>query len=182
MDDKELLALLIDCPADGVRAAISLYGGIAKAAAIRILGSGHPDIEECVADTFIKLWKNVKASEPSFNGIKAYISVIARNTAIDAYRKNKTRPSALPLEDAVLELDYNLEDEYERAQNAKIVKESVESLPEPDRTIFFRRYFFAERVKDIALSAGMDIKKVENILYRGKKKLEQDLLERGVIR
>lgn len=182
MDDAKLYSLLINNPAEGLRTAITLYGSIAKAVVVRVLGCNHPEIEECIADTFVKLWKNAASAEPSAGGgMKSYIAAIARNTAIDTYRKTKVKPLVVPLEDDAIGFDFNIEDEYVRSANAQIIKESVDSLPEPERTIFFRRYYFSERVKDIASSVGMDAKKVENILYRGKKKLERNLLERGIM-
>lgn len=165
-----------------LQASIALYGSIVKAVVIRVLGRDHPEIEECVSDAFVKVWKNTPKDAPPEHKMKAYIIAIARNTAIDVLRKQKAAPPQMPLEDAVLESDFDLENEYARTENARIVRESVDSLPEPDRTVFLRRYFFAERVKDIARLTGLGDKQVENILHRGKKKLEQDLLERGVIR
>ena len=179
MDDGELLSLLISDPADGIQTAVSQYGGIAKAAAVRILGRDHHEIDECVSDTFFKLWNSAKNAKPPVGGVKSYIAAVARNTAIDVYRKQKSAPQLTPLDDT-FEADYDLEDEYARAENAKIVKECVENLPEPDRTVFLRRYYLGERVKDIAHLTGLGSKQVENILHRGKKKLEHSLLERGV--
>ena len=179
MDDNELLALLASSPAEGIQAAIAKYGGIVKATVINVLGRDHSEIDECISDTFFKLWNSMNKTGLPKSEIKPYIIKIAKNTAIDTYRKHKTFPKMAELDDT-LEADYNLEDEYARSENARIVKGCVDSLPEPDRTVFLRRYYLFERVKDISQSTGLDRKQVENILYRGKKKLEQYLVERGV--
>ncbi|OUN41690.1 hypothetical protein B5G26_10640 [Anaerotignum lactatifermentans] len=48
------------------------------------------DMEECVADVFIDLWEHPQKYDESRGGLKAWLSVIARNKAIDRYRqKNK---------------------------------------------------------------------------------------------
>lgn len=44
------------------------------------------DMEECVADVFIDLWEHPQKYDESRGNLKAWLSVIARNKAIDRYR------------------------------------------------------------------------------------------------
>ena len=45
-------------------------------------------MEECISDTFFKLWSNVdKFKEEKNISLKSYIYAIARNTALDKIRK-----------------------------------------------------------------------------------------------
>ena len=53
-------------------------------------------------------------------------------------------------------------------------------MKEPDRTIFLLRYFYFFKVKEIAERLELPPKKVENILSRRKKDLEEILLEGGI--
>lgn len=51
------------------------------------------DMEECVADVFIDLWEHPQKYDESRGSLKAWLSVIARNKAIDRYRqKQRYRP------------------------------------------------------------------------------------------
>lgn len=181
MEDKELLELLRTQPSEGIRQAAELYGGIAKASAARILDDSTA-VEECVADTFVKLWRSAARLDPKKGGLKAYIMVLARNAALDVCRKRKARPRELPLEELAIAGDVDMETEYSRKINLQLVRECLQALPEPDRTIFLRRYYFCERVKAIAEALGLEAKQVENILFRGKRKLEKALLKNGFIR
>ena len=53
------------------------------------------DMEECVADVFIDLWEHPQKYDESRGGLKAWLSVIARNKAIDRYRqKTKIQTTA----------------------------------------------------------------------------------------
>lgn len=55
-----MLTLMQNDPEKGVEQAIRQYGGLCKAVAVRILGAYHQqDIEECISDTFVKLWRAV---------------------------------------------------------------------------------------------------------------------------
>ena len=66
-------------------------------------------------------------------------------------------------------------------ENARLLRQAVDELPSPDREIFIRRYYLYERVKEIAARLGLPEKTVENRLFRGRRRLRQKLLERGVI-
>ena len=60
-----------------------------------------------------------------------------------------------------------------------LINELVSALPEPDREIFIRRYFYMEKLSEIAKHIGINPATVGTKLFRGKKKLEQLLKERG---
>ena len=79
VEDDRIISILKASPTDGLQAAIERYGPLVKAAVIRILGAQHPDIEECISDTFIKLWKRTKANGQPHRNLKSYIAAIARN-------------------------------------------------------------------------------------------------------
>ena len=58
---------------------------------------------------------------------------------------------------------------------------NVDNFKEPDRSIFILRYFYFEKVKEIASKLNLSEKKVENILYRSKTKLKEKLIKGGII-
>ena len=181
MDDQQLITLMKNDSEKGVEQAIRQYGGLCKAVAVRILGADHQqDIEECISDTFVKLWRAADSIDLQKGTLKAYTASIARNTAINRLRRQKRVGELLPLEEDDLEIDLDLASELARKQNGLIVRQMISELPEPDREIFIRRYFYCERVKEIALRIGLSPKAVENKLFRGRQKLRILLLERGV--
>ena len=60
-----------------------------------VLGScagAEQDIEECVSDAFITLWNHPEKYDPSRGSLKSYLCRIAKNKAIDIWRrKNKEK-------------------------------------------------------------------------------------------
>lgn len=58
---------------------------------------------------------------------------------------------------------------------------NVDNFKEPDRSIFILRYFYFEKVKEIASKLNLSEKKVENILYPSKTKLKEKLIKGGII-
>ncbi len=180
LDDQQLITLMQNDPEKGVEQAIRQYGGLCKAVTVRILGADHQqDIEECISDTFLKLWRAVDGIDLQKGNLKAYAASIARNTAINRLRSQKRVYELLPLEEDGLEMELDLESELSRKRNGEIVRQTVLELPEPDREIFIRRYFYCERVKAIALQMGLSPKAVENKLFRGRQRLKELLIQRG---
>ncbi|MDO5011350.1 MAG: sigma factor-like helix-turn-helix DNA-binding protein, partial [Intestinibacter bartlettii] len=72
-------------------------------------------------------------------------------------------------------------DEYSKLHNKKIIKTTLDNFKEPDRSIFILRYFYFEKVKAIASKLNLSEKKVENILYRSKTTLKEELIKGGII-
>lgn len=58
---------------------------------------------------------------------------------------------------------------------------NVDNFKEPDRSIFILRYFYFEKVKEVASKLNLSEKKVENILYPSKTKLKEKLIKGGII-
>lgn len=183
MNDNQLILLLKNSPSEGLAKAIDLYGGQVKWIAAKIIGTDrHGDIEECVSDTFLKLWQNIdRYDESSGVALRSYLFGIARHTALDFRRKNEKASSLIPLEENELEVSVDFADEMSRKANQLILQESIDAMGEPDRQIFILRYFLGERVAAIAQKLALPEKTVENKLYRGKKTLKSHLIERGII-
>ena len=67
---------------------------------------------------------------------------------------------------------------YEEKQ--RIAREAVESLPEPDRSIFLRFYYLYQKTGDIAAALHMKPAAVRARLSRGRERLKAILEERGI--
>lgn len=186
--DSELLRLLSHHPERGMEAILDEYGAAVETICRNFLyDCSQEDREEVVADTFFKLWKyreRIQIDEKS--SLKMYLYQIARNTARD-FRRKKNRQPVISVEEAALNCVENPEQVVlqTRVENPEqvvlqsemeaILHKMVDQLKEPDRTIFIARYFYGFSVKEAAEKTGVTIKKAENILYRGKKRLEQAL-------
>ncbi|WMJ23811.1 sigma-70 family RNA polymerase sigma factor [Paludicola sp. MB14-C6] len=181
MEDIELLKLIKASPSDGIKQVIQLYGGLVKAISIRVGIENPQDQEECISDTFTKLWQSIDKIDLSKGTLKSYLSIIGRNTAINKRKQLKRSEILIPIEENDCGIEIDMEQDIANEQNAKLINAVVSEMGEPDREIFIRRYFFFERIKEIATHLGLENKTVENKLYNGKKQLKSILLERGII-
>ena len=115
------------------------------------------------------------------SSVKSWLYGIARKTAL-MHRRQKPLYESIPLEDAITGTDSAAEDDFLLKEDERILHLTVGEMDEPARSIFILRYFYFEKVADIARRLDLPCKKVENILSREKKKLRSTLTERGIER
>ena len=181
--DRKIIKLLKKSPEDGIKMVIDVYGSAVNTICKNILiNLNSEDIEEAISDTFFKLWKNVDNFNVEKNkSLKSYIYAIARNTCFDKLKSFNCNTSLFDVDENDLGIDVNMEDEYSKLHNKKIIKTTLDNFKEPDRSIFILRYFYFEKVKVIASKLNLSEKKVENILYRSKTILKEELIKGGII-
>jgi len=182
MNDEKLIKLLKQNSSLGLSCAIETYGALVKTIVVRILGyENKSDIEECISDVFVEIWKSIDNYDKNKGIFKNYIISITRNVSINTYRRKLNKQVIIPLEENDLEMDFDLDNEVARNINKNIINEAINSLSQPDKDIFIRRYYLFESVKDIATFLNLNSKLVENKLYRGKDKLKTALINKGII-
>ncbi len=183
MDDEKLLELIKINPDKGIHEAMLLYGRAVNTICRSVL-NGYEDglVDEAVSETFYKLWKNSNQfATDKGTTLKSWIYSIARNAAIDIRRKNGYQLVSINDEnEPELVSDISLENEVQRKELRKILHEVIALLGEPDNKVFLYKYFLCMKNKEIANCLQISEKKTENILYRGKRKLKDMLMERGM--
>ncbi len=179
-NDEEMKLLLETNFEEGIKQILDLYGGLIKIICKNILaGFSSEDIEETVADCVIAFWKS-KSNVTKADSIKSYIIGITKKVAYDRLRRAK-KAFIYPIDDMEIGINIDMDIELSRSINSQIIQKAILSMPELERDIFIRRYYYCERVKSIAEKLNCPEKKVENILYRYKEKLKTQLIEGGII-
>jgi RNA polymerase sigma-70 factor, ECF subfamily len=138
------------------------------------------DIEEISSDVFIKIWTDGHKISLQGETLKPYLAKIARNMTINKLRKTQ-RYEVLPLnEDIITASGDGTENEVINLEDTRVINETVNSLGEPDKEIFIRRYFYLEKVTEIAQRLEINENTVATKLSRARKYLKSQLIERGV--
>ena len=181
MEDQELVALIKKKSEKGMLALIEKYGGLVKYIAIKILGNEQmQEVEECISDVFYEVWCKIEAFNEQKGNLKTFIGTITKYKAIDRYRKIiRYSQKNIPLEEDQVEVQADIEEEVIDQLEKEVINEVLEELKEPNREIFIRRYYFFQRVKEIAKALKINEKLVENTLYRGKQKIKKSLEQKG---
>lgn len=175
--DKEIIRALQKDAERGLRLAIEAYKPYVYTIISRVLRGNPDDIEECVQESFLTLWKR-RAQLGHIESLKPYLGLIARHQAIDRYRSLLRRQTVTLNEEFAEDVDLLLTLEQEE-ENA-VLREAVMALEEPMRELITRRYFQFASVAELAETFGKTQSQMKGMLYRGRQRLRRDLTERGV--
>ena len=175
IDEQYLIQQIKTGSQKALETVIDRYGSYVKAIAINIIKPPmtDADVEEVVSDVFLTLWNH--PGDPDRGSLKGYLAAITRNKARDRLRSFHI---VVPLEDDIFEVP--VEDSYrqiELAQLKEAVKQMVERLEEPDRTILLRYYYFYQKTDAIAQDMGMNPATVRTKLARSRQKLKEWLTQ-----
>lgn len=179
-NDRQLILLLQNNPSQGLAEAMARYGAPVKRICAAILGPEQSrEVEEAVADSFVALWQGLERYDPE-QPLSPWLYGIARRTALNRRRALGRAAPFWELEEELPETGGDPADWAEEREEARLLRQAVEELPPPDREIFLRRYYLYEKVNDIATRLNLSAKAVEHKLARGRQKLREKLMKRGV--
>ena len=185
MEDFDLLKELNANPDRAMESIIEQYTGLIYSiisSKIASVGTAE-DVKECVSDVFMDFYRQAKGMDPANSSIKGYLAVIARHKGIDLYRKLAgTASRSVNLDetyDQFADNKLNPEQEVIQKEQRKVLLKAIESLGEPDREIFVRKYFLGQRTKEIAEALYLRDNTVDKKISRGLKKLR--ILLGGVV-
>lgn len=185
MEDRNIVELFFRRDQQAIRETDNKYGSYCKMIAGNILKS-FQDVEECIDDTYIKLWNKIPPSRPI--AFKGFIGKITRELAYDRYRAGSAKKRGGGEIEAVLEeLDEcipdsgSVESSIMGNELAGIVSDFVGKLPEKEAYIFLGRYFYAYDIAFIAGKFGMTKGNVSVTLTRIRNKLKERLMKEGYL-
>lgn len=132
------------------------------------------DIEETASDVFFTLWNQAGAVKPE--AVRSYLGGVARNKGLQKLRETGR---TVPLEDDLLEIPTGSpQQELEKKELDKLVREAVFAMAWPDREIFLRHYFHFQTVANISREMDIPESTVKSRLRRGREKLKEALTEK----
>ena len=175
MEDHVLLQLLKSEPEKGIEEFLGQYAGLVYSIVMGRVRSvaSEEDIEECVSDIVFEIYQKVNTIDLNRGSLQAWTSVVAKKRAINLYRKKaRELGRTASIESQNLSIaDIDSEQEVLNSDERRRLLETVKSLGEPDSTIIFRKYYFGQRSREIALDLGMTVSAVDTRLSRAMNKL-----------
>lgn len=185
-NDASIVALFWERKEEALTEARAAYGVYCTAVAENILHS-RMDAEECVSDAFLAAWDSIPPNRPE--KLKFYLARIVRNTALNRAAQlhaEKRGGGELPLllselTDGIPETgDAAAAPETEdSAALGALLDRFVRTLPERERIIFVKRYFYSLSSAEIARALGLTENHVNVLLSRTRKKLKTELEREG---
>ena len=125
------------------------------------------DIDEVVQDSFIKIIRNLdKIEKINSKKTKSFISIIVKNTAIDAYRKSLSNRVEVELEDNLIFPSDELEEVEKEGLND--IEIAIMKLPEIYKEVFLLKY--SHELENYEIAKLLDIKEstVREVLLRSR--------------
>lgn len=177
IDEYKLLANLKKGKRDSLEKAIDLYTPYVNVIIYNVIGSimAKEDIEEVISDVFISLWKHADSLDNNKGSIRAYLGAAARNCA-----KNKLRKVSLhfELDENIISKEAAVETILEQKDEDRLLIDIITGFGEPDSEIFFRYYYYDEKIKKISQCVGLCQSTVKTKLARGRHKLKEVLMQK----
>ena len=138
------------------------------------------DIEEVTSDVFITLWNNTEKIIP--DKLKGYICCIAKTRALNKL-KATSRKDVISLDDYEfsedIEDDFSITDETEQKDIGRELRNIIEKIDEPDKTILIRYYYYYQSTTKIAQIMNIKVETVKTKLKRTREKIRTMLSEGG---
>ena len=151
---------------------LSAYSGLVYHAAAAVLGrSSHEEVEECVSDAFLVIYKSRERLDFSQGSVKAYLCATARNLAINRLKKREGAQE-VPLDELAQSPD-GTESSALRNLEAEELINAVLGLGEPDSKIILYRFYFDLPSKEIAMLLGIRPNTIDQRLRRALAKLNR---------
>lgn len=176
MKDQEIVSLYLDRNEQAILETAEHYGKLCFQVAMNIV-KNRSDAEECVNDTYLKLWNSIPPLRP--RSLSAFVCRVARNIAIDRYRTLHSAAYNRDLEVALEELSEVAPTDISQDVLRELIQAFLHTLDDTDRRLFLGRYWYACTVKALAKAWSMTPNAVSLRLYKTREKLKAFLIERG---
>jgi RNA polymerase sigma-70 factor (ECF subfamily) len=138
--------------------------------------------EDVLQETFWRIWKNASAYQSQRGSFTGWLFRIARNLAIDVYRRERSRPQAItqtsdadPILDQMPDLDINVSEQAQANLDAQQVRNALKSLPREQRLVIELAYFYGMTRQEISEATGEALGTIHTRARLGLQKLRQEL-------
>ena len=185
LTDRAIIQLYWDRDENAITETDAAYGASCRTISCTIIGN-REDAEECVNDTYLQTWNSLPPHRPV--KLSAYVGRICRNLSINRVRKltavkrggSEWTASLDELEACVVSGRENPEKSIDETELAASLERFVRALPEREKNLFLRRYYYLQPIAQIAASCGMQENNAKVTLHRIRQKLKAHLEKEGI--
>jgi RNA polymerase sigma-70 factor (ECF subfamily) len=157
------------------------YASTVFGVALKVIGD-QALAEEVLQETFWRVWQSAVTYQSQRGTFTSWLFRIARNLAIDAYRRRNVRPQALNTMDGnELILDGLPDPEMDVAEQTQSilqnrqVRKALETLPDVQRQVIEMAYFYGMTRQEIAQATGEALGTIHTRARLGLQRLREEL-------
>lgn len=183
ISDDLIIDLYSNDPEQAIKYTENKYGRLCRKLISNFLRVPE-DAEECYNDFLLNMWKSVPLKQP--DNLKAFSCKVARNHAIKkleydhSHKRNYPKTSFDELSEYISDVG-NAEEEYDGNYLKEQINAFLSGLPELERRVFVKRFFFGDTVKTISKSLGIASFRISNMIFKTKKQLHAFLEKNNCI-
>jgi RNA polymerase sigma-70 factor (ECF subfamily) len=183
MEDFQIIELYWQRDERAIDETSRKYGPFCHTVAMNVLGV-REDAEECVNDTWHSAWNAMPPQRPRL--LRPWLGRIVRNAAINLWNKNHAKKRYVGMELLLDELEacipspQTIERQLEAEELGGIISAWLRTLPADDRTLFVRRYWNGEALRELARLWHDTPARLAQRTYRLRLALKAELERNGV--
>ena len=183
MNDNEIIELYWARDERAISETDSKYGKFCRNLAMNILAV-REDTEECVSDTYHKVWNVIPPQRPE--RFRAWLGRIVRNIALNLWNRNHAEKRYSGMETMLSELEDcvpardNVEEEIDSKELGQAISRWLGTLTDEDRRLFILRYWNGIPLKTLAEQHGIGADKLAQKMLRLRRSLKAALEEEEI--
>ena len=138
--------------------------------------------EDVLQETFWRVWKSAATYQSQRGTFTSWLFRIARNLAIDAYRRRNVRPQAFhsadsndPIVDETPDPDTDVVEQTQSILKNRQIRNALASLPQVQRQVIEMAYFYGMTRQEIAEATGEALGTIHTRARLALQKLHEEL-------
>jgi RNA polymerase sigma-70 factor, ECF subfamily len=172
--DAQLVAAMARGDSSALASLYDLHAPVMLALAQRILGSKN-DAEDLVHDVFLEAWRRAADYDPQRGTVRAWLVLRTRSRAIDLRKSAKVSRTVSVGDSSWLERLLGGSDETSSSADRELVRRTLRTLPEDQRTVLLLGYFEGLSSSEIASRIAAPIGTVKSRVAKGLSRLREAL-------
>jgi RNA polymerase sigma-70 factor, ECF subfamily len=136
------------------------YASIILGISLKVTGD-QALAEDVLQETFWRVWQSAATYQPQLGSFTGWLFRIARNLAIDAYRRRNVRPQAIsglegsdPILDEMPDPNTDVPEQAQSILKNRQIRKALASLPVVQRQVIEMAYFYGMTRQEIAEATG----------------------------
>ena len=136
------------------------YASRVMGVSLKIIGD-QTLAEDILQETFWRVWQSAATFQSQLGPFTGWLFRIARNLAIDAYRRRSVRPQTFtgangsdPILEAMPDPDMDVAEQAQLSLQSQRMRKALDSLPGVQRQVIEMAYFYGMTRQEIAQATG----------------------------
>lgn len=160
LSDEILVTQVAEGNSDALETLYDRHAAPVLGVLLKIIGD-RPLAEDVLQETFWRVWQSASTYQAEKGSFTSWLFRIARNLAIDAFRRRNVRPQALnsveedePILEQIPDTGAEVLEQVQLSLQNQQIRMSLASLPGAQRQVIELAYFYGMTRQEIAQATG----------------------------